>query len=396
MIGLNEKLRMAERPIRVALVGAGYVAGGLFNVIRHVPNMNVVAVYDPDVPLAERLGVRVLRSPQELSDVEYDVLADADCRAGVGAACACQAIENGRHVVSINIECDMTVGPCLARLAAAHNCVYTVTAGDEPGDLKALYDHYALLGFRIVALGKGKNNPLQVTATPETVRPSVPANGITAEQVCGFVDGSKTMFEMGCLANAIGFAPDIAGMHGPEATLRQLPEIFRAQSQGGILSREGVVDFVTGPELSGGLFIVVHTDDPRICSDFSYLKIGKGPYFAFYQRFHNWFIDMPLSVARAALLREPTLVPLPRATCMVAAVAKRDLSSGEKLDGIGGYCCYGQLRSAAEAEGLLPHGLTECARMKTRVAAGSLLRTADVTLDDRLDLVRLWRQTPVV
>ena len=391
MIGLIGKLRQRTSPIRVALVGAGYVGAGLFNAIRHVENMEVVAVYDPDPQLAAALGVRALRTPEELADLEYDVLADADCRPSVGADCSLHALHSGRHVVSINIECDMTVGPQLAVLAAENDCIYTVTAGDEPGELKAMHDHYALLGFRIVALGKGKNNPLNVRATPDTVRPSLPDNGITADQVCGFVDGSKTMFEMGCIANALAFAPDVPGMHGPEARIEQLAEIFRATEQGGILTREGVVDYVTGRELSGGVFIVVHTDDPRICSDFAYLRIGEGPYYAFYQRFHNWFLDMPLSIARAALLAEPTLVPLPEPSCSVVAVAKRGLDPDTQLDGIGGSCCYGRLQSIADAAGLLPHGLTESARMKSLVAADQPLRVDDVELDGSAELVRLWR-----
>ena len=232
MIGLIGKLRQRTSPIRVALVGAGYVGAGLFNAIRHVENMEVVAVYDPDPQLAAALGVRALRTPEELADLEYDVLADADCRPSVGADCSLHALHSGRHVVSINIECDMTVGPQLAVLAAENVCIYTVTAGDEPGELKAMHDHYALLGFRIVALGKGKNNPLNVRATPDTVRPSLPDNGITADQVCGFVDGSKTMFEMGCIANAIGFAPDVDGMHGPECAIADLATTFRSRDQG--------------------------------------------------------------------------------------------------------------------------------------------------------------------
>ena len=391
MIGLLDNLREISQPIRVALVGAGYVGSGLLNVIRHVRNMEVAAVYDPDVELARRLGVRVLRSPEELADIEYDVLADADCRPCVGTACALRALLSGRHVVSINIECDVTVGPQLTALASKSDCIYTVTAGDEPGELKAMHDHYALLGFRVVALGKGKNNPLDVRATPDTVQPTLPENGITTEQVCGFVDGSKTMFEMGCIANAVGFAPDVPGMHGPEARIDELPRIFCATDKGGILHREGVVDYVTGSALSGGVFIVVHTDDDRIRSDFSYLKIGAGPYYAFYQRFHNWFVDMPLSIARAALLKQPTLVPLPIPSCAVVAMAKCDLKRGTKLDGIGGFCCYGQLRSIADAKGLLPHGLTECAQIVKPVAAGQPIRVEDVELDGSATLVRTWR-----
>jgi len=392
MIGLREKLLARKQPVRVLLAGGGYVGRGLFNAIRHVPNMQVVAVYAPDEVLSADFGGPVLRSPDQIRGAEFDVLADAGWSPGQGAVCALAALETGRHVVSINIECDVAVGPALAAIAREHHCLYTITAGDEPGELMAMYDHYALLGYRVVALGKGKNNPLDVHATPDRVRPKLPGNGITAEQVCGFVDGSKTMFEMGCLGNAIGFAPDVPAMHGPEARIEDLARLFREERGGGLLEREGVVDYVTGPELSGGVFIVVYTEDRRIRSDFSYLKIGEGPYYAFYQRFHNWFLDMPLSIARAAVMNEPTVVPRPRASCVVVARAKRKLDAGERLDGIGGICCYGELRGAAEAEDLLPHGIAEQGWLRVPVSMDEPIRFADVELDEASPLVKLWRR----
>jgi predicted homoserine dehydrogenase-like protein len=65
-----------------------------------------------------------------------------------------------KHVVMLNVETDVTVGPILSRLAEKMGCVYTASTGDEPGVCKQLYDFATGLGFEVVCLGKGKNNPI--------------------------------------------------------------------------------------------------------------------------------------------------------------------------------------------------------------------------------------------
>jgi len=386
--------------IRVAVIGAGYMGSGLANAVERARGMNVTAVFDEDRSLAESAAGRYCanaRTTARLEDAcgadDVDVVVDGTADPALGARAAVTALSARKHVVSINIECDVTCGTALLRRANGAGVVYTVISGDEPGELKTLYDHYDALGFRIVALGKGKNNPMDVAGNPDTVRASLPGNGITAEQVASFVDGSKTMFEMGCTANAIGFAPDVGGMHGPECAIADLATVFRCKKQGGILSSEGVVDFVTGTEIAGGVWIVVHTDNERTRSDLAYLKIGEGPYYAFHQRYHNWFIDAPLSIARAAREGRPTITPAEKATCQVVAIAKRDLPAGAALDGIGGFDTYGLLIRAhrADNEKLLPLGLAAGAKMKRTVAAGRRLRLDDVEIPETAALA-LWHE----
>ncbi len=401
MIGLGERLAALGKPIPVGLVGAGYMGSGLLNVITQMKSMEVVALYDKDPNLARQTAanfggpnVSIHDTVKELcASSNVQVIVDATTSPTIGAETVQACLDHDRHLVSINIECDVTIGPEAGRLFKNAGLIYTVTAGDEPGELKKLYDHYTALGFRTVALGKGKNNPLNVDATPDTVRGKLPGNGITAEQVASFVDGSKTMFEMACTSNATGLPPDTRGMHGPESSITDLPRIFSLKADGGMLEQEGVVDYVTGNELSGGVFIVVTTDNERIQSDFRYLKIGNGPRYAFYERYHNWFIDTPLSIARVVLDKKATIAPLPHATSQVTAVAKKDLEKGETLDGIGGSCVYGVIERAetARKDDLLPHGLTESAMMKRPVRRSQLLTLDDVELDTTSTLCRLQK-----
>ena len=402
MLGLHEKLKNRTHPIRIGLVGAGYMGSGIFNIINQVENMEVVALYDEDEEIAKSIkneyGKPSLILSEEVSDLcsvpEVEVVVDGTCSPELGASVGYYASQEGKHLVSINIEADVTIGALLRKLFEEKGNIYTVTAGDEPGELKRLYDHYSTLNFRIVACGKGKNNPLNVEATPETVKKTLPENGITAEQVTSFVDGSKTMFEMACLSNATGLEPDVRGMHGVEARIPDLTKLFRSKEKGGILNKEGVVDYVTGQELSGGVFIVVCTDNERIQSDLAYLRIGQGPYYLSYQRHHNWFIDLPLSIAKVVLQHEPVIMPLEEPTSEVIAVSKKDLKKGDTLDGIGGFTVYGIIEKAeiAKKQNALQLGLCKGAVMENDIPKGQVITCTDVELNEDSILAQLRRK----
>lgn len=84
---------------------------------------------------------------------------------------------------------------------------------------------------------------------------------MNARMLIEFVDGSKTMIEMCAVSNATGLVPDVRGMHGPKCNVEDLSKVFSLKSQGGILEKEGVVDFGIG-NIAPGVFVVVTTDNP--------------------------------------------------------------------------------------------------------------------------------------
>jgi predicted homoserine dehydrogenase-like protein len=202
------------------------------------------------------------------------------------------------------------------------------------------------------------------------------------------------MFEMTCAANATGCHPMQRGMCGPEATLETVSHIFALEEDGGITKFPGAVDFVQGSAMSGGVFVTVRIGDQRIQADLEYLKVGKGKYYTFFRPYHLWFLEAPISVARAALHRQATLVPLDHPVADVMAVAKRDLRTGERLDDFGGYTFYGVMDEAPAVRALnaLPVGLAPGARLTRPVPAGRVLNWDDVQLDESSTVVKLRRQ----
>ena len=198
--------------------------------------------------------------------------------------------------------------------------------------------------------------------------------------MASYVDGTKTMFEMSCAANATGCVPMQRGMVGPVATLETVSEIFALAADGGLTKFPGVVDFVQGSSMSGGVFVTVRIEDKRIQADLNYLKVGQGKYFTFFRPYHLWFLEAPISIARAHLNRETTLVPLDDPVAEVMTTAKRALNPGDQLDTFGGYTFHGVMDRADVAHELnaLPVGLAPGAEMARPVEAGEIVTWNDV------------------
>src|SRR5690606_15025381 len=263
-----------------------------------------------------------------------DVVIDATGKPGVAADFDLMAMEHGKHLVMMNVEADVTIGPYLKKEADRLGVVYSVGAGDEPSSCMELIEFASALGYRIVAAGKGKNNAFNRDAVPDDYREEAERRNMNPRMLVEFVDGSKTMVEMACIANATGLVPDIPGMHGPKADRDAMARVLIPAADGGILSRKGVVDFTTGKGVAPGVFVIVEAEHPRIIERMDDLHIGKGPYYSFFRPYHLTSLEVPLTAARIVINGRPELVPLPRPVAEVCAVAKRDLAVGEMFDEI--------------------------------------------------------------
>jgi predicted homoserine dehydrogenase-like protein len=417
-----EQRAAAGQPIRVGVSGAGWIGSGFVAQVAQMQGITVPVLADHDTGAAFRAFTAVgvepgdiveASTPGKASDAlwtgkrvitgdytlaaqldEVDIVADVTPSPAIGAETAYACIRNGKDIVLVNIEADVTVGRILKRLAQKAGVLYSVSSGDEPGCIAELWDYVTMLGHEPIVIGKGKNNPLDRTATPGTVAESARLSDKDPFQVASYVDGTKTMFEMTCAANAMGCLPMQRGMIGPEATQETVTQIFALEEDGGITKFPGAVDFVQGSSMSGGVFITVRVRDARIRADLRYLKVGKGKYCTFFRPYHLWFLEAPISVARAHLHREVWMAPLDRPVAEVMTIAKRTLVPGERLDDFGGYTYYGTIERAEIARSLnaLPVGLAPGATVARLVPAGEIITWEHVVLDEESMVVKLRRQ----
>ena len=338
-------------------------------------------------------GKRVATSDATLlATVEgLDIVVEATGIPVVGAEIARDAILNRRHVLQMNVETDATVGYILRSMAQAAGVVYTLTCGDEPGATAELYDFVVSLGFEPICAGKGKNNPLDRHATPDTVAQRAHQQQMNPKMLASFVDGTKTMVEMTSLANGIGFIPDIRGMHGPAAEPQSISRVFVPQEAGGVISAPGRVEYGIG--IAPGVFVVFTAQNPKIVRDLIYVNLGPGPYWALYRPYHLCNLETPISIVRAVLKGDTTLATDSPPTAETISVAKRDLKAGETIDGLGGFSVYGMIETATTAQqrNLLPLGLAPGAILQRDVIQDQPLTYQDINLNEQSVIVQLRR-----
>ena len=321
---------------------------------------------------------------------EIDVVVDATGYTDIGAGVALTALLGYKDVATLNVETDITVGPILKKIADERKLVYTLAAGDEPAVLMELFDFADGLGFNIICAGKGKNNPLDKHANPASLKEYAAKKGSSGKMMTSFVDGTKSMIEMACLSNATGLVPDCRGMHSPRAKIAELLSVFCLKSGGGILEKEGVVDFVIG-DLAPGVFLVFSTQNKLTKELLNYLLMGEGPNYLLYRPYHIPGVETPLSIARAYFERKPWIVPRGRLVSEVITVAKKSLKKGDMIDGIGGFSVYGLIDryEAAARENLLPIGLSDSCVLKYDKAADEPISIDDVEYDSVTLLAQL-------
>jgi predicted homoserine dehydrogenase-like protein len=125
------------------------------------------------------------------------------------------------------------------------------------------------------------------------------------------------------------------------------------------------------------------SDYARRCfKEYHLLPDASGRYAALYRPIHMIGLELGLSVASAALRKEPTGTPTGFRSDVVAT-AKRALKKGEVLDGEGGFCVWGKQTPAERSldEGFLPLGLANDIALKRDVAEGERLKWSDVAYD---------------
>ena len=408
------------RPVRVGVIGSGEMGTDLVTQGMLMRGISVCAIStrrphtareairiaygdeamarEADTPSAVTAAIeagRIAITSNEMlvQNPLIDVVIDATGKPGVAADYDLMAMEHGKHVVMMNVEADVTIGPYLKKQADRLGVVYSVGAGDEPSSCMELIEFASALGYTIVSAGKGKNNPLNHDAVPDDYRAEAERRNMNPRMLVEFVDGSKTMVEMAAIANATGLVPDVPGMHGPNADRDQMVKVLIPKEDGGILSRKGVVDYTVGKGVAPGVFVIVEATHPRIIERMDDLHVGKGPYYAFFRPYHLTSLEVPLTAARIVLTGKPDMVPLPNPVAEVCAVAKRDLAMGESFDAIGETCyrSWTMLVGEARAAGAIPVGLLEGGKVLKPVKKGELLTRDNAAPDPTTRLYALRR-----
>jgi predicted homoserine dehydrogenase-like protein len=400
-----EKREQQGRPIRVGIVGAGYMGRGIANQLLKPPvGMRLAAISNRTIAKAQQAlreaGVSRFRTASTVAEIDeavargevsltsdpsllcdaanIDVIIDATSDLELGAHVVVRALEKKKHVVLLNAVLDATVGPILKTYADRNGVVITYTDGDEPGVAVNLFRFVKTMGFKPVAAGnlKGLLDPYR---TPETQKAFAERVNQSPAMITSFADGTKLSMECTILANSTGLGVGKRGMYGPKcAHVKEAVNLFpENQLLGG-----GIVDFLIGAEPHTGVFVIGYSKDAVNAQYMNFFKMGDGPFYLFYTPFHLPQVQVIPTIARAALFHDPTTSPIGKPVCDVVTLAKRDLKAGDTLDGIGGFTCYGAIENAevAQQENALPMGLSENCRLKRDIPKDQIITYNDVEL----------------
>ncbi len=397
-----EKRHQEGNPIKVAIVGAGYMGRGTaLQILTSIVGMRLVAISNRTISEAERAykeaGIDSIKTVETAAELEeaivqkkyaitdnamllceaegIDAVIESTGEVEFGAHITLKAIERGKHVILMNAELDATVGPILKVYADRAGVVITNADGDQPGVVMNLLRFVKTIGYNPVLAGniKGLQDHYR---TPKTQAAFAAANNQKPRLITSFADGTKISMEMAIVANATGFKVGQRGMYGPSCThVTEALNLFPMEQ----LLNGGLVDFVLGAEPGPGVFVLGYNEHPIKKQYMQYFKMGDGPLYVFYTPCHLPHLEAPITVARSVLFQDAAVAPIAGPVCDVITIAKRDLRTGEEIDGIGGFMTYGMIEnsSVCNANNILPMGLSEGCKLKR-----SIIKDQAITYDD--------------
>jgi predicted homoserine dehydrogenase-like protein len=398
-----------NRPIRVGMVGAGFMGRGLANQIANsVPGMRMAAIYNrrPEraldvyrfagcedaktVSTQATLNEAVDRGLPAVSEdphficrcPQVDVVVDVTGSLEFSARVILDALAHGKPVVLMNAEVDATIGPILRVFAKKHGQIVSACDGDEPGLQMNLVRWVTGLGLTVRVVGnvKGLQDPYR---NPTTQKAWAERWAQNPAMVTSFADGSKISFEQSIVANAAGFRVRSRGMSRGVKYDGSIMEIQELYDIGELRALGGIVDYTVGPPLVKA-FVLAEHDDPKQRHYLNLYKMGDGPLYPFWVPYHLVHFETPFSIARVVLFGDELAPPLGGPMVEVCAVAKRDLKAGELLDDYGMYMTYGEAANTEEmsANRYLPEGLVQGCRLKRDVPQDQVLTYTDVALPE--------------
>lgn len=396
----------AGNPLRVGLIGAGFMVQGLTNmIVNSTPGMRVVAISNRRIErafgvfryagLEPRLantaslfedlaagGERIVtEDPMLICRSEHiDIVVEVTGSVEFGLHVSLEAMQHGKHVVLMNAELDATLGPILQIYAKRYGVILSACDGDEPGLQMNLVRWVKGLGLtpRVVGNVKGLQDPYRNPTTQAGFAEKWAQN---PTMVTSFADGSKISFEQSIVANATGFKVQSRGMSrgreykGDVMKIGQLYNIEELRAVG------GVIDYVVGTPLTKVYCLAEHPD-PKQQHYLSLYKMGEGPLYSFFVPYHLVHFEVPFSIARVALFGDSLARPIGPPVVEVCAVAKRDLAEGDVLDDYGMYMTYGEAVNVEEMreKRYLPEGLVEGCRLTRAIKRDEVISYDDVVL----------------
>ena len=379
------KIMQQSQAVRIGIVGTGFVSRHFSMELIHRKEYQLSRVLTrrppescAEFPFKDALTNSVLELIDN-SDIIFECTGDVLYATETVEA----ALAAGKPVMTLNPEFHVTTGSYFVDKG-----FLTEADGDQPGCQASLFEEAAAMGFEPIVLGNMKGF-LNRHPTPEDMKFWAGKQGISMPMVTSFTDGTKMQVEQALVGNFFGF--DIAKdeLIGPKSD--DLKEVANILGDAATELGRPITDYVLSGKLPHGVFIVArHKDEQN--DALRYLKMGEGPYYTLIR--NNIFVHLEVfkTLERMLKLKTPLLHNHRRPTISVAAVAKRDLEPGEKVErGCGSFEMRGICVRMQDQPGHLPIGLAEQLTVKRRIEKDQIVLLDDVDLPHTRAL-EVWKE----
>jgi predicted homoserine dehydrogenase-like protein len=370
MTDLLSRLQALQQKIRIGVIGVGNIGEGIIYQAEITPGIECVAIadilLDDAVAWASRLGreysivdnlANMHRTIQKgklavccdgslIAQSDFiDVVVDSTSSIIGGPHFALTAINHHKHIIMMNSEADLIFGPYLLEEAKRNDVVYTSADGDQHTVLKRLINEIELWGFKTVMAGNMKGY-LDRYSNPTSIVQEAEKRFMDYKMCTSYTDGTKLCIEMALTANSIGGLTLVPGMCGP--IVKDIYDVFQYFDFQSLWDgKKPLVDYVLGTYPPGGVFVVGYNDHPHQMKTLGWYppRLGPGPFYVFHRPYHLGHFETMACIAEAFLDGWGLLKPDYGLITNVYAYAKKNLKTGELLDGIGGYTAFGLIEN---------------------------------------------------
>ena len=418
---LHSKLEDYKKNINITFIGCGKFISMFLSQYNQLKKIKIDTIVDLDTEGAKsnciKSGLRretvekinFVNSLDNVLNRNIDIYIEATGNPVAGTQHACKVIQAKKDIIMVNVEADVLCGKYLSDLAKENNVIYSMAYGDQPSLILEQIEWARLNGFFVTCAGKGtKYHPSFEYSTPESVWNNY---GMTAEQAKkagmnpkmfnSFVTGDKSSIEMAAVANASGVKCPNNGLTYPPVGVYDIANKLIPKDKGGHIDHEGQVEVISSidrkkiqieNDLRWGVYIVLRAQNNYVKNcfkEYGMVTDNSGEYSAIWRPYHYVGLELAQSIYSIALDKKPTGYTK-FFNADVVSVAKKDLTSGEILDGEGGFASRGRLVASKDSIGgnFLPLGLSDGAKTKKSIKKDEFIKIDDVEINWKQEVLK--------
>ena len=418
---LHSKLEDYKKNINIAFIGCGKFISMFLSQYNQLKKIKIDTIVDLDIEGAKsnciKSGLKketvekinFVNSLDSILNINIEIFIEATGNPIAGTLHAYKIIQVKKNIIMVNVEADVLCGKYLSDLAKENNVIYSMAYGDQPSLIIEQIEWARLNGFFVTCAGKGtKYHPSFEYSTPESVWNNY---GMTAEQAKkagmnpkmfnSFVTGDKSSIEMAAVANASGLKCPNNGLTYPPIGVYDIANKLIPKDKGGHIDHEGQVEVISSidrkkiqieNDLRWGVYIVIKAQNNYVKNcfkEYGMVTDNSGEYSAIWRPYHYVGLELAQSIYSIALDKKPTGYTK-FFNADVVSVAKKDLASGEILDGEGGFTSRGRLVASKDSiEGkFLPLGLSEGAKTKKSIKKDEFIKIDDVEINWKHEVLK--------